>query len=329
MKSLIATTLSFLILSFVVQGQSVMFSTTAQGNNGIELQVEVTATDVIVTQNNGGCTVKVQYDTDVKFYQNGNEMHSGYPSIWTLQGDFKVDGKSSFFNITNSVGQEYNKLSSTYSINGLAACATYSMLTADFEKIKLKVQFQGHNKTIHVNGSTSNLPIELLSFDANLNQKQVDLSWSTASELNNDYFTIERSADGMTWETIQTIEGAGNSTRVIDYNYTDYSPVSGISYYRLTQTDFDGAFETFDILAVENNTLIEMNAFPNPSTGFTTISGLDENSDLRIFNAMGAEVTSKVSITKLGSISKLDITQLTEGLYFVHSGENSLRLVKK
>jgi hypothetical protein len=97
------------------------------------------------------------------------------------------------------------------------------------------------------------LPIELISFEANLNaNNQVDIFWSTASEQNNDFFTIERSIDGLNWEIVATVAGAGNSTNRIDYAAYDLRPLSGISYYRLKQTDYDGAFEYSNIVSVFN-----------------------------------------------------------------------------
>ena len=100
------------------------------------------------------------------------------------------------------------------------------------------------------------LPVELLNFDARVvrNQTAVSLEWETATELNNDYFTLERSADGFAWEILGTKDGAGTSVKSIFYDFIDENPLAGISYYRLKQTDFDGAYEYFDIRAVEINT---------------------------------------------------------------------------
>ena len=99
-------------------------------------------------------------------------------------------------------------------------------------------------------GSGSSLPIELLFFDATPNQRVVDLNWATASELNNDYFTIERSKDGITWEALETISGAGTTNQRSEYNSIDALPFAGISYYRLKQTDYDGAYSYSAIKSV-------------------------------------------------------------------------------
>ena len=95
---------------------------------------------------------------------------------------------------------------------------------------------------------SSVLPIELISFDCDTDDDIVNLKWTTASEINNDYFIIEHSTDGYEWNEIGEVEGAGNSTQVIDYNLTHKSPSDGINYYRLTQYDFDGKSESSNVV---------------------------------------------------------------------------------
>ncbi|MCB0589624.1 MAG: matrixin family metalloprotease [Phaeodactylibacter sp.] len=87
---------------------------------------------------------------------------------------------------------------------------------------------------------SSALPVELLSFEGHKQGNAVALSWQTATEANNDFFTLERSADGKAFETIARVPGAGNSTLLQHYSYTDKAPLPGNNYYRLSQTDFDG-----------------------------------------------------------------------------------------
>jgi hypothetical protein len=91
-------------------------------------------------------------------------------------------------------------------------------------------------------GDNSSLPIELLSFGAVKHDKGVLLEWTTATEINNDYFTIERSVDGVSFEEITRIAGAGNSLQEIEYNAWDLETTQSTVYYRLKQTDFDGEF---------------------------------------------------------------------------------------
>jgi len=107
-----------------------------------------------------------------------------------------------------------------------------------------------------INPSTPNpmpspLPVELTSFDANVSGAVVVLNWETASEINNDYFQIERSVNGSAWENIGFVEGEGTTTSTTRYEFVDENPLTGISYYRLKQVDFDDKFEYSDKVSVE------------------------------------------------------------------------------
>jgi hypothetical protein len=99
-------------------------------------------------------------------------------------------------------------------------------------------------------GVNSSLPIELIDFTANVSDFGIELVWETASETNNDFFTIERSIDGITWETVSHIPGSGNSSFINEYAYTDTYFLSEIHYYRLKQTDYDGASSFSKIISV-------------------------------------------------------------------------------
>jgi hypothetical protein len=88
--------------------------------------------------------------------------------------------------------------------------------------------------------TTSPLPVELLSFDGYKEGHSVRLTWSTASEVNNDYFTIEKSNDGINYTELSKIDGAGSTNFLSQYDTYDHQPEFGVNYYRLTQTDFDG-----------------------------------------------------------------------------------------
>jgi len=94
----------------------------------------------------------------------------------------------------------------------------------------------------------SPLPIELVMFDCRVDDDDIELFWSTASQINNDYFIIEHSLDGNAWNDIAYVTGAGNSSQLLEYSTTHLNAPVGINYYRLTQVDFDGNSETFNII---------------------------------------------------------------------------------
>jgi len=102
-----------------------------------------------------------------------------------------------------------------------------------------------------------------------LNGGTIDLDWETASELNNDYFTVEKSMDGRTFTPIAEVAGSGTSTEPIRYSYTDNDPFIGANYYRLRQTDFDGTESYSNVILLEylSTERIEYKVFPNPTTG--------------------------------------------------------------
>lgn len=129
-------------------------------------------------------------------------------------------------------------------------------------------------------GATIPLPIELITFTAQLNERrEVDLLWVTASEINNAYFTVERSQDLMHYETVSTQPGAGNSNQHHTYTDVDPHPYNGTSYYRLKQTDFDGSYAYSAPVSVnlQGDLFFDVTVFPNPGAAehmHATVSGI-------------------------------------------------------
>lgn len=107
---------------------------------------------------------------------------------------------------------------------------------------------------------------ELKSFEVKKEGSGVSLEWITISEQNSEYFSIERSANGMDFEAIQRVEGAGTSTEQKAYTAVDKSPLEGINYYRLNQVNFDGGNQYSEILTVTISLTVTVTLFPNPIT---------------------------------------------------------------
>lgn len=111
------------------------------------------------------------------------------------------------------------------------------------------------------------LPITLTSFEANVyKEDQVKIDWTTASEVNNSFYTIERSTNGTDFETVSSIDGAGNSNSLLLYSHIDVNPITGLSFYRLKQTDFSGEFDYSEIRSVRvaKKFKASYKAYPNP-----------------------------------------------------------------
>lgn len=178
------------------------------------------------------------------------------------------------------------------------------------------------------------LPIELLDFTATLTKnKTVSVDWTTVSEKNNDYFTVERSRNGVDWEVLSTIEGAGNSSSLNTYNVNDYNPLSGNSYYRLKQTDFNGDFEYFDIVSVqlEESDKSKIDIYPNPTQNLITVEGDSyELESITISNALGQSVDQyiKLSVVDKSKIV-IDLSQLQDGVYILKTRNTSHKILKE
>jgi len=170
------------------------------------------------------------------------------------------------------------------------------------------------------------LPIELLNFTAEVIDSHVQLNWTTASENNNDYFNIEKSSDGIIFNSIYTINGAGNSTSIINYSAVDNDPSEGSSYYRLKQTDYNGDNSYSELVAIEfksNNDFI-FNIYPNPNNGEEINLQITANNNEEIFviihDRLGKEIYSKIIVTSINGshVYTLDhAPKLNSGVYFI------------
>lgn len=186
-----------------------------------------------------------------------------------------------------------------------------------------------------MNYTVSPLPIELISFDAIMNNKQVDITWTTATESNNDYYTIEKSKDGINFETSSIVDAAGNSLSLINYKDIDSNPYQGISYYRLKQTDFNGTFSYSKIVAVNYSFSSDgMSIFPNPTDGELNINIKElEGKEVLVVirDITGKECFSKVILSQENQqLIAVDSEQkLASGTYIITASSSNKLYSKK
>ncbi len=181
-----------------------------------------------------------------------------------------------------------------------------------------------------LSSALSPLPVELISFEVKDEYNAVRLDWITASEINNDYFTIERSLDGVEFTDISTVNGLGNSTTTHSYTAYDKSPSNGINYYRLKQTDFDGNESWSEIRSVSYMKTGLVAIYPNPVIG----------SEINLYTNDDSEVVSVINFYDLAGklVLKLNDSgsagnkgtntfeigeQLADGTYVVEVNTNS------
>ena len=162
------------------------------------------------------------------------------------------------------------------------------------------------------NAPSSALPITLLDFTGTKVNTTAMLNWSTEQEINNDYFTLERSTDGQTFEVLSEISGAGTTNEIQRYQYLDKHPKVGANYYRLKQTDFDGRFKYVgDIVVLDFDEKGDMSIYPNPVlTGQLRLSytAIEDNKELELF------------------IYSLDGKQVQKAIFNVEEGPNTIYL---
>ncbi len=175
--------------------------------------------------------------------------------------------------------------------------------------------------------SCTPLPVELKSFSAKTAGLDVQLNWTTATEINNDHFTIQRSTDGSHWKEIASISGNGFSTQEIHYEHVDKNPPSGYLYYRLFQQDFNGSPEIIGNAAVDMG-LHNISVYPNPSKGDWCISGIEfhENLLIELNDIRGRTVPIETAFQNQQLLLKM--MDHKPGMYFLKLTDKSGRLVE-
>lgn len=186
----------------------------------------------------------------------------------------------------------------------------------------------GSNCHFSVFGSNLDpLPIELLNFKVlKSSLTEVSLVWNTATEKNNDFFTLERSEDGVLFYPIGNIDGAGNSSATVRYDFDDFSPLIGTSYYRLKQTDFDGNESYSSTLS---NVIYEFDdfhvkIFPNPSKENTAtyIEFFTKNKGeltFEIYDIKGIKISSDIIQVQSEKTTIQLNNSMNKGVYFIKS----------
>lgn len=210
-----------------------------------------------------------------------------------------------------------------------------------------ELQSDHPNLFTYFNGGVGTLPIKLIYFKANVQKGKVVTEWATAEEVNNDFFTVERSTDGKIFEIVAIVPGAGNSSSNITYANTDASPKAGISYYRLKQTDYDGKFQYSKVVSVTNqsqqdnlsNSLSVETVGPNPfeQDFYVEFDLANEGPvEIRLMNMQGTVVASEKMEGFMGS-NRYDFSDkkgLKAGPYVLSLVQNNItskpiRLIKK
>jgi len=168
-------------------------------------------------------------------------------------------------------------------------------------------------------GFNNPLPVELVRFEGKARMASVELSWTTASEFNSDYFDVERSTDGVNFSSIGRVQAAGFSTSVRKYVLDDRQPVRGVNYYRLRQVDRDGTMDFSQVVSVRF-VPTRLEVFPNPATGTQLTIRLPEgmgNVQAQLTDLEGRSITAQTTLQEGFSAPAVDISGVTTGAYML------------
>ncbi len=233
-------------------------------------------------------------------------------------------------------GNGFGKFSLTNLNASLASSAVGTFGAATNATVALEVNrtalsLANLNNTWYIgtdNVTTSPLPIQLLTFDARLSPEgTVDLSWSTAMEVNNKLFTVEKSQDGIAYTAVAEVPGAGNSTEVRDYSAVDENPYTGTSYYRLRQTNDDGqsTYSRIVVINVPDNTTLRL--YPNPVRTNLLLTFTSRSAGpvvTRIIDAGGRIIaTYNNTVQPGGNTLNFNVAGYRNGTYFLELIGNS------
>ncbi|HIP37580.1 MAG TPA: T9SS type A sorting domain-containing protein, partial [Crocinitomix sp.] len=180
------------------------------------------------------------------------------------------------------------------------------------------------------------LPVNLISFTSNCTSKEgeVELKWLTASETNSDYYLIERSRDGVSFNSIAKISSIGNSSNLNSYYFKDVNSPDGIVYYRLVQIDLNGNTTYYNVVASECKSSMQISIYPNPAQYTFTVEGrLDFNTTsytIKIHNALGEVIFNKNYVATDKYFNQtINSSELKNGVYYVSIYVNDKITTKK
>lgn len=233
---------------------------------------------------------------------------------WTLiSGTYTASGGEEYI----TIGNFYDDASTTTAINpsGSGIYATFYLIE------DVCVTPQGGT------GCNSVLPIELLNFYGEHKGDYNQLYWTTSTEINNDFFTIEKSNDAQSFEPIGTVNGAGNSSAEISYKFEDKELFNTVNYYRLKQTDFNGEYSYSKLIVIKGKEQ-KINIFPNPVIDILSIENQgDEDFKIELYNGSGEKILD--NNIKGSKAKKLNLKRFSAGIYHLKlHNESSIKYKK-
>ncbi len=203
---------------------------------------------------------------------------------------------------------------STFNVTGTNPATATVCWTGNSSILPLTVWFQASDNNCPIANTTSTfaqaiscafLPIELLDLTARPNGSSVHIEWTTGSETNNRFFTVERSADGDAFTAIGNVLGAGHSLQPTHYSLVDNAPLPGLGYYRLRQTDYDGTTSLSSTITVDRSHFPRVAAITTDHRTWK-ISGVGEGAYWSLLDARGTLLSAGVLTSEMNVVTKTD-----------------------
>ncbi|MDX1446547.1 hypothetical protein [Lishizhenia sp.] len=185
--------------------------------------------------------------------------------------------------------------------------------------------------TIGSGSGNTPLPVQLTEFNVNNTiNNHVQINWTTSTEINNDYYSLYHSTDAEHWVHLQKISGAGNSEITLHYDFLHETPKSGVNYYKLEQTDFDGTTKDLGIRSVQiNPTTSQLQVFPNPVKGALHIRGeIDLSQGIYVINELGVAIRIDDYMIISDNHIVLNAAYLEKGNYYIKMNQQTMRFTK-
>tara|TARA_B100000745_G_C20094369_1_gene374152 strand:- start:98 stop:1069 length:972 start_codon:yes stop_codon:yes gene_type:complete len=297
------------IIAFYLNSNAYVFTS----SNGYDVNIELTLDSLTIVSSgcaDGWYNFGIAYSYDISF--SGTNAPS---SMWTLQANTTGDDGSTFMKLPNNGGQ--GGYTSSTITRRYSDCGTATPSSLGFDTIYLDIQGPGLSKSkfpLHV----SALPVELIYFNAVQKNQRINLNWATASELNNDYFTIEKSTDGIQFDQIQTVLGAGTTYNTTQYSAYDEANNINTVYYRLKQTDYDGTTSYSPIVVVRSEALstTKISVYPNPNIDAKVTVRIGQGYHNKSITILGANGQQVAQVTPTSEHTLLPA--LPRGFYFIH-----------
>jgi hypothetical protein len=239
------------------------------------------------------------------------------PGVWNDQASAVVEYRNSVGTVLSTYNTGFQSTTTwvLYSDTRTAPIGTRTIRIRLIAARNYGTAADGYFDDLSLTHSTT-LPVSLLSFQGHALDKNIVLSWQTSEEKSNDFFTIEKSENGIDWKTIGTIEGSETSAQLLSYSFVDDKPEAGIQYYRLKQTDMDGTSSYFQVISIDYSSSTKITVFPNPTWGTVNLLTPDTfDGTVRIYSMTGQDVFFQE--IGQGNVHTLDINSIAPGVYIL------------